>query len=101
MTQEAICFLKYLYFCRYCKIKKIIHPDTWLIAEHGNDARDNAYALYRYIKKFHPEIKVKYVITKNSADCHKIATADRVEFSSKEHYILSPDCYACFSSPGE
>ncbi|MBR3220500.1 CDP-glycerol glycerophosphotransferase family protein, partial [Candidatus Saccharibacteria bacterium] len=88
ILSSTTCFLKYLYFSKYCRVKKNSHPDTWLISERGTEARDNAYHFYKYLKKYHPDINVKYIITKDSPDRHKIAPRDRVDYGSKTHFIL-------------
>lgn len=46
------------------------------------------YTFYKYLKKEHPEINVKYVIRLGSPDAYKIDNEDIVEYRSKEHYIL-------------
>lgn len=68
--------------------KKDKNKNLWIIAERGIDARDNAYHLFCYIRRNHPEINIAYVITKNSADRHKVQEIGRViDFGSFEHYI--------------
>ena len=74
-------FFKLLFF--FQKKKKC---DVWLISERGIDARDNGYWFYKYMVEFHPEIQVKYVISKDSSDRKKINTKDIVDYRSKEHY---------------
>ena len=82
------CILLYIYYFLYCKLKKINNSDIWLLSERGTDARDNAYHLYKYLKNNHKEIKVKYVIDKNSVDSKKINDEDIINYGSKEHFIL-------------
>ena len=74
-------YYKFIYF-----VKKTPVLDTWVISERGNDARDNGYWFYRYIIEQHPEIDVKYIISKDSADRSKIREQDIIEYRSKEHY---------------
>lgn len=76
----------YFYYKIYFKLKRIAQLDVWLISERGIDARDNGYWFYKYMIENHPEIKVKYVISKNSADYLKIREEDIVLYGSKEHY---------------
>ena len=38
------------------------YRNLWLISERGNDAGDNGYWLYRYLKENHTEINCAYVI---------------------------------------
>ena len=75
-----------IYYKLYFKFRKTEMTDTWLISERGIDARDNGYWFYKYMKNNHPEIPVKYVITKDSADYSKIDEEDIVLYRSKEHY---------------
>ena len=60
--------------------------DYFLISERGNDARDNGYYFYNFLKKNHPECKVKYIITKDSPDIKKIAKDDIIYYNSPQHY---------------
>lgn len=46
---------------------------VWLVMERGNDARDNGYHFFRYLKTAHPEIRAYYVIDPKSPDRDKIA----------------------------
>lgn len=45
----------------------------WLICERGNDARDNGYHMFRYLRKEHPEINAYYVITGDSVYLDKVS----------------------------
>ena len=74
-------YYKLLFFISRKKIS-----DVWLISERGIDARDNGYWFYKYMIENHPEIKVKYVISKDSSDYSKINKEDVIEYRSKEHY---------------
>ena len=80
-------FLYYLCLA-YVKLFRVDNSDVWLISEMGTDARDNGWHFYNYLKKEHPDIKVKYVISKKSQDEWRIAEKDRVYYRSFEHYIL-------------
>lgn len=62
---------------------------VWLIAERGDEARDNGFALYEYMIREHPEIDVRYVIEKSSPDIKKFKDKSRiVYYGSKEHFKL-------------
>lgn len=76
----------YFYYKLYFLLKNTKASDVWLISERGIDARDNGYWFYKYMKNNHPEIPIKYVITKDSADYSKIDKEDVVLYRSKEHY---------------
>lgn len=62
----------------------------WLISERGHEAKDNAYVFFLWLKKNHPEVKVRYIISKDSKDLNKLADFhdDLVYFDSFKHYKL-------------
>ncbi|MBR3255372.1 MAG: CDP-glycerol glycerophosphotransferase family protein [Clostridia bacterium] len=85
---EIISLLKYYYYRIYVFIKRIKNDDLWIISERGDDARDNSYHLFKYIRNEHPEINIKYIIKKESADYYKIKDLGNIiDYGSKEHYI--------------
>lgn len=79
---------KYLFYSFICKVKRIDNSDVWLLAERGVDARDNTYHFYNYLKRNHPEVRIKYIISNDSPDRNRIIDEDIVEYGSKEHFIL-------------
>lgn len=63
--------------------------DVWLVSERGNDARDNGYWFYKFLKENHPSIKSFFVITNDSEDYEKAAKlGNTVKFRSFKHYFL-------------
>lgn len=78
--------LKYAYFKILFAFKNTQKLDTWVISERGIDARDNGYWFYKYMIENHPEINVKYIISKESTDRSKIREQDIINYRSKEHY---------------
>lgn len=90
LIQLRIEELKFL--CRFVlawMIAQFKKKDIWLISERGKEARDNAYFFYVWLKEHHPEIKVKYIVSKESNDYHKLDQwpQDRVEYDSLQHLI--------------
>lgn len=64
------------------------YKDLWLFSERGQDARDNGYHLFKYVRQNVPEQNTAYIISKNSADKEKIeALGDTIEFNSFSHYL--------------
>ena len=73
---RALCYLKELclmaFFklfgavCRCCSAK---YRELWLVCERGNDARDNGYWFYRYLKED--------VFNKRKASGNQCALCDR------------------------
>ena len=75
-------------------IAKVFRPDIWIITERRDQARDNGYCFFKYVKKEHPEQKIYYVIDFNGKDYNKIAPLDSIiQFDSWKHYY-----YFCLSS---
>lgn len=84
---QFVCLVKFICFKLLNPVLKNKYSNIWLISERGAEARDNAYIFYKYLKKEHPEIKIKYVISSNSPDIEKIDNCDRVLLGSFEHYL--------------
>lgn len=60
----------------------------WLLCEYGEEARDNAFFLFRYLKKEHPEIDAVYAINSDSVDLEKVAAyGEVVYYGSLKHWI--------------
>lgn len=64
-----------------------VDNNIWLISERGDEARDNGYFFYKYLKQNIKDITVKYVITKNSVDISKIDKKDIVYYQSFKHIL--------------
>ena len=82
--------LKYIYYLIYSYIFKekiSIYKNVWLISERGVDARDNGYFFYKYLVKNHPDIDVRYIISRDSPDFNKIKKLGKyIIYGSPEHY---------------
>ena len=65
------------------------YKNLWIIAERGDDARDNGYFFYEYMRKNHPEVNLWYVIKSSSADYPKVkALGNSVEHGSFKHFVV-------------
>lgn len=53
-------------------IMKIFLRNYWLISENKNEARDNGYWFFKYVKENHPKQKCHYAINKKAPDYNKI-----------------------------
>lgn len=61
----------------------------WIITERGYEARDNAYCLYQYVKRNHPEQRIYYLIDRKSADYDRVKD-DAIQIGSlKSYYLLA------------
>ena len=64
------------------------NKDIWLISERKDEAEDNGYHLYKYIRENHPEQKVFYLINKKSPSYLKIEKYETIiQYNSIKHYI--------------
>lgn len=61
--------------------------ELWLISERGKEARDNGYFFFVWLKKNHPEINAKYIISKDSKDIYKFESWKEciVTYNSLKH----------------
>lgn len=76
-------------YALYLKIKR---KNMWLICEDYNEARDNGYWLYKYIREKHPEEDVVYAINPKSVDFPKVnALGEVIPYGGYKHwaYYLS------------
>lgn len=65
------------------------YKGVWLISERGDEARDNAYHLFRYIKENHSNINAFFVITKDSPDINKVKKyGTLIKPNSFKHLLL-------------
>ncbi len=63
-------------------------PEMWLICEDCNEARDNGYWLYKYIRMHHPEQDCVYAINKESPDYKRVENLGEViQFGGYRHWV--------------
>ena len=75
-------------------VLRIFRKKTWIITERSDQARDNGFIFFKYMKEHHPEQPVYYVIEKNAPDYNKIRSyGNIIQFNSWKHFF-----YFCFSS---
>lgn len=71
------------------KIYKKRYPDIWVISEYEENARDNGYWLFKYIRETYPNKLVYYPIKRKSSDYNKVAMLGNIiEFGSWKHFVL-------------
>lgn len=62
--------------------------DLWLICEREDEARDNGYWLFKYIRENYPNEDVVYAIKKNSKDYNKVKDlGEIIEYGSYRHWV--------------
>lgn len=78
-----------IYFINKLLINKKHNKDIWIICERSDEARDNGYHMFKYIREKHPEIKIYYVIKKNCDDRKKVEKIGNIiNFGSVKHIFL-------------
>lgn len=63
-------------------------PHIWLVCEDKNEARDNGYCFFKYLRKEHPEIDAVYAINKQSPDYDKVrGLGEVISYGTFAHWI--------------
>ena len=81
LIKLAVAFPIALFYKRKC---------IWLIAERGDDARDNGYCFFMYMKEKHPSEEIYYIISKDSVDRIRLTQYEEsiIDYRSMHHYIM-------------
>ena len=73
-------------------IARVWCKDIWIITERRDQARDNGYIFFRYLREHHPELRVYYIIDRDASDLKKIVPYGNIIYSeSWLHYF----CFVC------
>lgn len=63
-------------------------PKMWLVCEYGEEARDNGYWFYKYVRETYPQQDIVYAIKHSALDYHKIQPlGESVEYGSLRHWV--------------
>ncbi|WP_192986677.1 CDP-glycerol glycerophosphotransferase family protein [Carnobacterium mobile] len=83
--------------------RNLYQQSIWLVCEKPNEARDNGYHLFKYIRQNYPNTNFYYVIEKGSSDKKKISEYGNIlDFNSFKHcvyYLASERCISSQSMP--
>lgn len=82
--------IKFLFIFPISKIffRKLKKQKIWIVAENPNEACDNGYIFYKYLKKEHPEINSYYVVKKGTKAYEKVAKLGNIIFyRSLKHWV--------------
>lgn len=72
----------------YALIAKIFIRDFWLICEDRNEARDNGYWLFKWIRENKPKQKISYAIDKKSSDYDKVKKLGKIiRYGTLSHWF--------------
>ena len=70
-------------------VYRVKHKDLWIVCEDRNEARDNGYWFFKYVREHHPKQLCVYAISHSSPDYAKVAQlGETVEFGSFRHWML-------------
>lgn len=65
-------------------------PHLWLICENENEARDNGYWFFRYLRESQPQVDAVYAINRHAEEYAKVRDlGETVQYGSFRHWI----CY--------
>ena len=68
---------------------RLFHPYLWIICEDANEARDNGYWMFKYIRETYPDQEIVYAINRKCPDYAKVKDLGRtVQYYSLMHWIL-------------
>lgn len=83
---KALFLLSVAKMCTVLLKKKFL----WVLSERGDEARDNGYCFFEYLRTAHPEIPAYYVISEKSKDYHKMQKYQEflIEKDSFNHFRM-------------
>ncbi|NKI24247.1 CDP-glycerol--poly(glycerophosphate) glycerophosphotransferase [Paenibacillus dendritiformis] len=91
MTSKIIKALEIVFFFITSVFFRFIkkYDNLWLICERGDDARDNGYSFFNYLREHQPEINAYYLISKDCDDYGKaIKHGNIILYKSFKHKSL-------------
>ena len=85
---QIIDFILFPFIWLFSLLFKPFLKEIWLIEENPNEACDNGYILFKYIKDKRSDINVYYVINKKSKDLKKVKSLGNIIYhKSFKHWI--------------
>lgn len=70
-------------------VYRLFRKDMWLVCDNMNEARDNGYWLYRYVREKYPEQDIVYAISRKSKDFLRVKDLGKtVNYGSYLHWVL-------------
>lgn len=88
-TKEVLKFSA-AFIASKCLLFDSENRNIWIITERRNECKDNGYYLFKYLREFHPEMKVYYVIENNAEHRKRIEKyGNIIDYNSWRHYVYS------------
>lgn len=79
--------LKFCVILPWALLGRLWDRDVWIITERQDQARDNGYVFFKYVREKYPKQKIAYIINKSAPDYAKIRTyGSIIQFDSWAHY---------------
>ena len=79
-----------LFFRLYILIRR---RKIWIICEDKNEARDNGYCFFKYLREKQPQVDVYYAIKYSSPDYSKVKSIGKtIRYGGMKHWILYLNC---------
>ena len=86
--KDVLAILLYVIACPIAMLYKRKRKHLWLLCEYGEEARDNAYYLYKYLREEHPEVYAVYAINKGSVDFDRVKILGEIaDYGSLKHWV--------------
>ena len=86
--KDYLAGIKFLLALPFSYLLKWKRPHIWLICEDENEARDNGYCFFKYLRREHPEIDAVYAINKKSPDFEKVNNLGQIiSYGKFTHWI--------------
>ena len=86
--QNIITSIKFVLILPIALILRKFKKNIWIITERHDQARDNGYCFFKYVREEQKEQEVYYVIDKKASDYQKIKDFENIiQYDSWKHYL--------------
>lgn len=91
--RNIITSIKFVLIVPIALIARKFRKNIWIITERYDQARDNGYCFFKYLREEQKEQEIYYIIDKKASDYQKIKDFDNIiQYDSWKHYF-----YFCLS----
>ena len=87
-SARGLLVLLMAYLVLHIARRDLLRRDIWLVCEKRNEARDNGYHFYKYLKEKHPEVESYYAITRDAVDLPKVTCLGNVIIADSFRHAL-------------
>ena len=65
------------------------HRSVWIVSERPDQARDNGFIFFRYMRQMHQDHETYYIIDKSASDYQKVKDLGNIiQYGSPKHYLF-------------